>query len=361
MESKRLEAELDRVIRGELDSSDIQRLAESEGFRSFSELCESVLPESLERIRLDERTVTRRLRAYLAGELDLFELWFWADELYHISYNHEVSFGPRTEELVIGALSAVSIVANDRIFTRLDRTRAYLDYIARALDRRRSPRVRDIFATIFEDLPVMHLACKGASPDIGTLTTDEDEADPGAGGELPGWADVVVLDRPYVEGLDLYLDYNWLVAFTVRVAGESDGSGEASSTPVADGELPPWIDPSGWADATSASDDGAAGTKRATTRRRKRRGTRRRPDGVPFADRIAENQLARCIERAPNFDRSRYRPVYQLDAEGLGEIVLDADGIGEAELVYAAKLFCLANRVPVCWLDGRRVKTIVAD
>ncbi len=374
MEPRRLERQLHRVIRGELRSADIQRLAEREGFRSFSELCESSLPETLREIRLDEETVLQRLRAFLAGELELFELWFWADELYHISYNHEVSYAPRTEDLITSALSAIGIVANDRIFMRADKIETYLAYVAACLERGRRIRVPDLFATIFDGLPLVHLAHKKEPTD------DPDD-------EPRRWADVVILDRQFSDELDLYLDYNWLVAFSVR-AGDPEPFSESAfeveelpelpelgTLPSSLGELPPWLDLDAGLDlgdldvgdldvdrapARGPFPAGGASSAQAPTRRRPRR--RRRPDEIPFADRTdGDDLIQRCRDAAPNFDLERYRPRYRLDDDGLGEITLATEAIGPAELVYATKLFCLANRVRVCWLDGRRVKTIAVD
>ena len=71
MQRRNLERQLRRVILGEMKSAEIQQVAEREGFCSFSDLCESSLPETLRSIRLTETTLVDRLRACLSGRLDL--------------------------------------------------------------------------------------------------------------------------------------------------------------------------------------------------------------------------------------------------------------------------------------------------
>lgn len=374
MQRRNLERQLRRVILGEMKSAEIQQLAEREGFCSFSDLCESSLPETLRAIRLSETTLVDRLRACLGGRLDLFELWFWADELYHISHNHLVSYSPNSEELIGSALSAISIVANDRIFTRLDRTRIYLKHIVRCLERHRQLTSRDILATIFDGLPVVHLAHK-REPQAASTNGH------------PTWADTVILDRPFADGRDLYLDYNWLVAFTIRTraldeqlrATEAPRLEAATNTSLTDLSAPtartaterpppPWL----WEGIAEPSARHSGSLHyvpvRPLAQSTQRSGAQPRDQGLkrrcfaPFAKLLSDGDLLeRCQRRAPNFQFHRYRPSYRLDRDGIGEIILDAPHIGPDERAYATKLFCLANRVPGCHLDGQQLNTIVAE
>lgn len=374
MQRRNLERQLRRVILGEMKSAEIQQVAEREGFCSFSDLCESSLPETLRAIRLTETTLVDRLRACLSGHLELFELWFWADELYHISHNHMISYAPHSEELIGSALSAISIVANDRIFTRLDRTRIYLKHIVRCLERHRQLTSRDILATIFDGLPVVHLAHK-REPQAASTSGH------------PAWSDTVILDRPFADGLDLYLDYNWLVALTIRTQALDDQlrSTEALRLEAAtDTSLPDLSAPTAQTAAEhlpppwmlDGRDEPPARHRTPlqhvpispTTQPMQRSCAQPQHQGLkrrcfaPFAKLLSESDLLeRCQRRAPNFRFDRYRPSYRLDRDGIGEIILDAPHIGPDERAYATKLFCIANRVPGCYLDGQRLNTIVAE
>jgi hypothetical protein len=51
---------------------------------------------------------------------------------------------------------------------------------------------------------------------------------------------------------------------------------------------------------------------------------------------------------------------YFVDASGLAEVILDRRRIGRREIAFAARLFCLLNRVRGATLDGRRVAGIEA-
>ncbi|GIW71061.1 MAG: hypothetical protein KatS3mg102_0603 [Planctomycetota bacterium] len=124
------------------------------------------------------------------------------------------------------------------------------------------------------------------------------------------WTDVVMIDRPFRFDQDVLAEANWVIAFSVYTA-----------------EL--WQE-----DEAEAA---AAGAPRA-----------RRRDRVPALQRLV-----------PNFDFARYRPRYCYDVDGIAEIVLETPQIGRAEVVYATKLFALANRVREVWLDGEPVKTLL--
>ena len=61
----------------------------------------------------------------------------------------------------------------------------------------------------------------------------------------------------------------------------------------------------------------------------------------------------------PNFDFAKWKPRYLYDGDGIAEIVLETERIGPAEVRYATKLFCIANRVRSAFLDGEAIKTLV--
>src|SRR4051794_38894814 len=86
---------LTRLIRGEMKSEEVRRLVGREGFSTFSELCESRLPEELAKIRIGTRDVLQQIDRWRRRAIDLKELWFWADELYNIAFNHRIGYEPR--------------------------------------------------------------------------------------------------------------------------------------------------------------------------------------------------------------------------------------------------------------------------
>lgn len=379
MEERELYRDLSRMIRGELSSAEVKRLAQREGFRSFSELCETRLPEELGRVRLGTKDLLARIDKWRRRSTDLYELWFWADELYNISFNHRIAYEPRSEDLIMAALSAISVIANERLFPNHQKTARALEYIRACLLRRRKFRLRNVFLRIFEDLSVANLANKNA-----------EEA--GEDGEKPRWADVVLLDRPWRPGTDVYADYNWMIAFTVTtrelfeeeraadaeadrtiarvegVAGEAREPDEADAAGAREdadagralagaepGEesafrfsIPGWRE--GDEDEEHDDDGGAHG-----------RGGGRPPSlrPTPRDDGEEVDRIPALRRLVPNFDFARLKPVYLHDGDGIAEIVLDAPAIGRAEVEYAAKLFCLANRVRECRLDGRPLKTLI--
>jgi hypothetical protein len=369
VEERELYRDLARMIKGELTSADVKRLVSREGFQSFSELCETRLPEDLGKVRIGTRDILTRIDAYRRKQIEIFELWYWADELYNISFNHRIAYEPRAEELITGALSAISVIANDRLFPNPQKTQRSLEYIRACLLRRRKLHLRNIFMRIFEDLEVAHLANKHAGED------EPAAGDAGADGEVDDasrWADVVLLDRPYERGKDIYVDYNWMIAFTVtaRSLYEEERAEDASADvdmdagtggvcpdcererrrteAEANGEGPaPAFPVPGWKDADADDDDLPEIVARPRIR------PTPREDGEEI-DRVPA--LRRLV---PNFDFERLKPRYLYDGDGIAEIVLETERIGPAEIRYAAKLFCIANRIRGALLDGGPLKTLV--
>jgi hypothetical protein len=364
VDERDLYRDLGRMIRGELPSAEVRRLCSREGFKSFSELCETRLPEDLGRVRIGTRDVLARIDAFRRRGIDLPELWFWADELYNISFNHRIAYESRAEELITGALSAISVVANERLFPNREKTQRNLEYIRACLLRRRKLQLRNIFMRIFEDLEVAHLANKHA----GEESPEEPGGEPD---DASRWADVVLLDHPYREGKDIYVDYNWMIAFTVTArslyeeeraedaAADVDldrGHEEGGICPDCERErrareagpegAPLEFGVPGWRDADEAGEE-------LTDAVRPRIRPTPREDGEEI-DRVPA--LRRLV---PNFDYERLKPRYLHDGDGIAEIVLETDRIGPAEIRYAVKLFCIANRIRAALLDGGAVKTLV--
>jgi hypothetical protein len=362
-----LTRELGRMIRGELTSAEVKRLAKEEGFESFSELCETRLPEDLQKVRLGTKDVLARIDRYRRRGTDLYELWFWADELYNISFNHRIAYEPRSEELIMSSLSAISVVANERLFPNQQKVARAIEYVRACLIRRRKFRLRNIFLRIFEDLELANLANKNAAEPEDETEGDGAPPEPGAAPGPTRWADVVLLDRPFAPGTDIYADYNWVIAFTVttrelyeeeQAEGEAGEDGAEPRGPepgasAADGPAPgddaPFRFPiPGWREPEDDDAPGDAGTVRPA---------RLRPTPREDGDEI--DRLPALRRLVPNFDFERLRPRYLYDGDGIAEIVLDAPAIGPAEVRYATKLFCLANRIRACKLDGEELNTLV--
>ncbi len=378
MEDRDIYRDLARMIRGEMRSAEAKRLAEREGFQSFSELCGTRLPEELARVRIGTRDLIARLDEHRRRAIDLDELCFWADELYNIAFNHRIAYEPRSEDLIVAALSAISVVANRRLFPNCEKTARALEYIRACLMRRRKFRVRNIFLRIFEDLPSANLANK-------TAAEDPDREEP------LRWADVVLLDRRFDPSKDIYADYNWMIAFTVttralyeeeraEAAAEGEDSGEprlcercareaeagaeaeaefeSEAATTAAEEEAVRLEIPGWTDSGAGAEEAAAGDGEEAARA----GSGVRPPALRPAPRENGEEIDRipALRRlVPNFDFARYDPRYLSDGDGIAEIVLDVPAIGRAEVRYAAKLFCLANRVRRCELDGEPLKTLV--
>src|SRR5690606_29088760 len=57
LKERELSRDLSRLIRGELTSAYVKRMAQRAGFQSFAELCESELPEELDRIEISTRDI----------------------------------------------------------------------------------------------------------------------------------------------------------------------------------------------------------------------------------------------------------------------------------------------------------------
>jgi hypothetical protein len=359
MDERDLYRELGRMIKGELSSAELKRIAEAEGCKSFSELCEARLPEELGKVRVGTRDLVAKIDRYRRRAIDLFELWFWADELYNISFNHRIAYEQRSEELILSALSALSVVSNERLFPNRQKTGRSIDYIRACLIRRRKLRMRNIFLRIFEDLECAHLANKSAAEIAAGEEDPSIDAAPPAGPAR--WADVVLLDRPFERGSDLYADYNWVIAFTVTTRelfveeqaenamadGEPAGSGEEPARPEEGEEGAFRFEIPGWKE-----EDDELGMGPGAGRPPQLRPTPR--EGGDEVDRVPS--LRRL---APNFELDRWKPRYLYDGDGIAEIVLDVPEIGRAEVRYATKLFCLANRIRSCRLDDEEVSTLV--
>lgn len=363
------------MIRGELTSAEVKRIASEAGFESFSELCETRLPEDLAPrlgVRLGTKHVLARIDQYRRRATDLYELWFWADELYNISFNHQIAYEPRGEELIMAALSAISVIANERLFPNQQKVSRAIEYVRACLIRRRKFRLRNIFLRIFEDLELANLANKNAAE------PDADEDAPPGEASAARWADVVLLDRPFAAGSDIYADYNWVIAFTVttrelydeeQAEGEGGGGGAGGAGEDADAARAAGGEGGGAAPEAAAEggeeggafhfpipgwreEEDAAGDATPFVRPPRLRPTPR--DEGDEVDRVPS--LKRLV---PNFDFERLRPRYLYDGDGIAEIVLDVPAIGPAEVRYATKLFCLANRIRACKLDGEEVNTLV--
>lgn len=315
MNESELCRDLARLIRGELRCLDLQTQARRAGFDSFAELCESELPEQLgEGIGLTTGDVLTRLDRLLAGEIDLAELYAWADELYNISFNHRFEYEAGRDDLILSALSVLSVICNERLFPRHEHTERTLAYVRGCLSSGRDLSLHRVFLRAFEGLPEAHMA---------TRVPEEPQEE---GGEAPGeaffnpalhtgprWVDVVLLDSPYRGEDDLSGRYSWVIAFTVVTRDLFDEE-------IAQAEL-----------------EGGPGEREAT-----------RADRVPVLRRLV-----------PNFAFDRYDPLYVCDGDGIAEIVLDAPGIGPDEVRYAARLFALVNRIGTLHVDGERVRTLV--
>jgi len=407
VDDRDLVRDLGRLIKGEVVVADLTQAAEKEGFESFSELCEARLPAQLARVRIALRDMIARIDRWRRREIGRKELQAWADELYHVSFNHRIGYEPRSEELVTTALSAIAIVANERLFPNAAKTQRCLEYVRACLLRRKRLHLRNIFLRIFEDIEVAHLANKH----LGHEGEDDDEerppflatprpevGEPDPDDITSRWCDVVLLDRPFEEGRDIFTGYDWMMAFTVTSASLYDAERSAEAefgaeldrelgrahmgpekagapkpalkrpeapeprTPAPEGHVAPASEAPAKADAAAASAkepakanapaSEAAPPGRKGSDARRTRPTPREPG--PVVDRIPA--LQRLV---PNFDFERWKPRYLYDGDGIAEIVLDAPRIGPAEVKYATKLFCLANRVRAAFLDGEAIKTLL--
>lgn len=373
LDEKEIVRDLSKMIRGELTSGEVKRLVRREGFDSFSEMCGTRLPEDLGRVRIGTRDILTRIDRFRRRAIDLYELWFWADELYNISFNHRIAYEPRSEELIGAALSAISVVANDRLFPNTGKAERGLDLIRSSLMRRRKLKLRNIFMRIFEDLEVAHFANKSA---------------PASEERAGRFADVVLLDRAWREGADVIADYSWMIAFTVTArslyeeeraadaaleAGLEGGGGagdwvcpdcrrerqerERGAPDAPEGEpfrfeVPGWREPEDEDDAGAAA-EGSPGCDAA------RPGVDARIRPTPPDDGEEIDRAPALRRLVPNFAFETYKPRYLYDGDGIAEIVLETGAIGPREVEYATRLFCIANRIRTAHIDGRAVKTLV--
>ncbi|MFQ5655691.1 MAG: hypothetical protein ACE5GW_13300 [Planctomycetota bacterium] len=65
------------------------------------------------------------------------------------------------------------------------------------------------------------------------------------------------------------------------------------------------------------------------------------------------DKMPQVKESFPQLALSDGSPQYYVDPDGLAEVVLDSEEIGEEELEIAVRLFCLRNRARRCFLNGR--------
>jgi hypothetical protein len=403
--------DLSRLVRGELSSADAARAAEREGYPSFAALCEARLPEALPRVKIGTREVLARIERYRKRGIELRELQAWADQLARVTFHHQVALEARCEDLVASSLSALAVVANERLFPNRSKAERSLEVVRACLLRRRKLQLRNIFLRIFEDLDVAHLANKHAAElalddgldDEGGRGFSSEEAGgaeggSGSSGEGAGapdthvgggdgdgdgddedgrsrWADVVLLDAPFDASRDIFTGYEWLVAFTVTARSlyeeerRAEGAGDdvmedaaEDSAPPPEAEARPALPDAGAAAPGAGPEAESAGPAPAPSLEPAlasgRRGARRiRPaprEAGPLHDRVPA--LRRLV---PNFDFESKKPCYLYDGDGIAEIVLDVPRIGPAEVRYATKLFCLANRVRTAFLDGESVKTLL--
>lgn len=333
---------LERLIAGELRAIDAVELATAAGYRTFADMCENELPERLPKVRIERTVVRRRIAQAVTGRLPLEELRGWAEELAAILDRHELDVAVLERRRLSESLALVAVATDVRIFRNKRPVMRVLNEIVRALGRRRSSNVAQLYGNLFHNQPEFHLLTRrlddveappedpeAAGPPtflpqapsfldslgLGELELDmgldrawSQEAPPEElGGEEATTqeglrcADVVALNRPFVPGSRVQ-DYEWVVAFSV-----------ATRSLVAE-------------------------------------------DSVPSTQ--AKGFLERVSALAPNFDLEQFKPEARRDQDGVLEIVLDAPAVGRRELVYAAKLFALVHRVGRVFFEGRRLPTI---
>ncbi|MHC4391833.1 MAG: hypothetical protein ACYS22_11045 [Planctomycetota bacterium] len=342
MNERELCRDLSRLIRGQLKSNDLKRIAKRNGFESFAGLCESVLPEKVTSVRLTTHDMISRLDRFQTGEINLHELWFWADELYNVSFNHRISYEPGQAELIEASLSVLSVICNRSLFPAPRLLDKVVRYVRLCLEQKKPLELRNVFRHAFEDLPVAHLAVKAHDLDIDDPGEDVysftdvdtsalDAVDEGGAGDPMSpesqWAEVVLLDGPFdAENDDLGTQYNWVIAFTVMTARLYDDEITDEAQLAAD-------------EAAQAGQAGQPAEAKAPA--------------PPPEDRIAELRAL-----VPNFNFDRYKARFHHDEDGLAEVILDHETIGPAEVRYAVKLFAMANRIDEVQLEGRRVKTL---
>lgn len=329
---------LERLIAGELRAEEAGQMAAAAGYRSFADLCEAELPGALPRVRLDRTRVREQIGAALSGRSTLADLRSWAEELAAVLDRHELGVSVVERRRVGEALALVAVAADARIFRNTGPVVNVLSAIARALDRPRAGTLSALYGTLFHGQPELHLlprrledaqaqaedeppveeaGPRGYLPqgpsfadelglgaldlDSGLTYGDGEPARPDSTVDGPRCADVVALHRPFQAGSRVQ-DYEWVVAFSV-----------ATRSLVQE-------------------------------------------DSVPGAQ--APQFLERARELAPNFDLSRFKPEARRDQDGVLELVLDAQTIGRAELLYAAKLFALVHQVGHVTFEGERLPTI---
>lgn len=335
---------LERLIAGELRAQDAVRMATEAGYQSFVEFCEAELSEEFPRVRLDRNAIRKRIALARGGRLSLEELRAWAEELAAFLDRHELGVTGLERRRLTEALALVAVATDARIFRNQKPVLRVLESIVRALARPRAGNLALLYGSLFEEQTELHLVTRRVDDHEGE--DEEEPTEPGPPTYLPqapsfldslglerldldlgidsSWsreredapppearsggadegqrcADVVALNRPYVGGSSLH-DYEWVVAFSV---------------------------------ATRALVN---------------------EDTVPSCP--APGFIERAVHHAPNFDLQRYRPEARRDQDGVLEIVLDAPTIGRAELLYAAKLFALVNRVGTLYFEGRRLPTL---
>jgi hypothetical protein len=330
---------LERLIAGDLRADEAISLASSAGYRTFADLCENELPERLPGIRIERSIVRKRVAQAITGRLPLPELRGWAEELAAVLDRHELGVSVLERRRLSEALALVAVATDLRIFKNTGPVLRVLSDVVRSLGRRRPGQIASLYGKLFYTQPEFHLLTRrledvaGEEPEeppappsylppapsfldslgLSDLELDsglpdsswpaaeelEDEANAAAAGVR--CADVVALNRPFAEGTKVQ-DYEWVVAFSV-----------ATRSLV-------------------------------------------REDTVPGV--TEEGFLERARELAPNFNFSRYEPEARRDQDGVLEIVLEAEGIGSKELVYAAKLFALVHQVQRIYFEGRRLATI---
>lgn len=296
---------LGRALEGEIDGWSDETVG---GDETFVDAALAVLPRDLPGYAVRTEALLRPVRACLGGRATAPDLWAWADTLSRLIENHRFSYPDASEDVICDALHAIATLCHPSVLPDEERTHQRLGYVVRCLLGEERFQARRVRPYIFRGVETLHLADKRAA--------EADDYEPRQ------WTDVVALDRCFIPGADIYESYTWIVAFTVSTRRL-------------------FLDE--WADG-------------------------RRTEGIPDAARDVlvpvdgALDLVRALEQsAPNFEFSRHRPSYVHSSQGVAEIVLEARRIGPKEVAYATKLFALANRVSSCFLDGKRVATLVVE
>jgi hypothetical protein len=291
---------LRRFMRGEAGADEIEGVARDLEVDSVGEICESLSLSDVDfrQIDLSLRDVARELRLYLDGGLSHEKILRWVSHIHGIVTSLSYESSTVSNPALGATLRLLSILLDSRLPAPEGRRKRSIARLHRWIAENRPVPMRSFLPTIFRDMGALRLRSLENPLSFSTALRRH-------------WVDVglVVSSNDDVRLIPFSV-------FTRRFFQE---------------EMPDLI--------SSISGPGGSDW----------------PRGDSFYYHPENDQAISLKERFPALCRLPTAFQYFVDESGLAEIVLEKRALRRRDLLLAAQLFCLQNRVRFARLDGRKV------